>query len=193
MATNAPTSRVVEGKELPPSGRWRIDPSHSDISFTARHMMIAKVRGRFREFSGTIYIADDPEQSWVEVTINAASIDTGDADRDQHLKAPDFLDVERYPAITYLSRSVRAAGDRWLVDGELTVRDVTKPVTLSVEYCGAATDPWENLRAAFLATTEINREDFAVSWNQVLESGGFLVGKGIKIEVDVEAVYEQGS
>jgi polyisoprenoid-binding protein YceI len=193
MATEAPSSRVVAGKELPPPGRWRIDTSHSEVSFIARHMMISKVRGRFRDFSGTIYIGEDPEASWVQVTINAASIDTGDPDRDRHLRSPDFLDVERYPEITFRSSSVRAAGDeKWEVAGDLTVRDVTKPVTLSVEYCGIANDPWGNLRAGFLATTEINREDFEVSWNQTLRSGGFLVGKGVKIELDVEAVHEQG-
>jgi polyisoprenoid-binding protein YceI len=193
MATEAPSSRVVAGKELPPPGSWRIDTSHSEVSFIARHMMISKVRGRFRDFSGTIYIGEDPEASWVQVTINAASIDTGDPDRDRHLRSPDFLDVERYPEITFRSSSVRAAGDeKWEVAGDLTVRDVTKPVTLSVEYCGIANDPWGNLRAGFLATTEINREDFEVSWNQTLRSGGFLVGKGVKIELDVEAVHEQG-
>jgi polyisoprenoid-binding protein YceI len=191
MTTQAVQTRTVAGREIPPPGRWRIDPAHSEIQFVARHMMIARTRGRFREFSGTITIAEVPEQSSVEVTIVAASIDTGDAQRDAHLRSPDFLDVERYPEIRFRSTEVRPAGDdRWEVTGGLTIRDVTRPVTLDVEFCGVATDPWANLRAAFLASTEINREDFDVSWNQALESGGFLVGKGVRIELDVEAVRE---
>jgi polyisoprenoid-binding protein YceI len=191
MTTQAVQTRTVAGREIPPPGRWRIDPAHSEIQFVARHMMIARTRGRFREFSGTITIAEVPEQSSVEVTIVAASIDTGDAQRDAHLRSPDFLDVERYPEIRFRSTEVRPAGDdRWEVTGGLTIRDVTRPVTLDVEFCGVATDPWGSLRAAFLASTEINREDFDVSWNQALESGGFLVGKGVRIELDVEAVRE---
>ena len=190
MATKSALVRIVEGKEIPPPGRWAIDASHSSIQFVARHMMISKVRGRFREFSGTIHIDEVPEQSWVEATINAASIDTGDADRDAHLRAADFLDVDRFTEIRYRSTGVRAVAEKWEVTGDLTLRDVTRPVTLVVEFCGVSTDPWNNLRAGFLGTTEINREDFSVTWNQVLESGGFLVGKGVKIECDVEAVLE---
>jgi polyisoprenoid-binding protein YceI len=193
MATEAAVSRIVEDKELPPAGRWWIDTSHSEVSFVARHMMISKVRGRFRDFTGVIDIGDEPTLSSVEVTINAASIDTGDPDRDRHLCSPDFLDVERYPHITFRSTSVREAGDeKWAVAGDLMVRGVTKRVTLSVEYCGLAHDLWGNVHAGFLATTEINREDFEVSWNQTLRSGGFLVGKGVKVELDIEAVHERG-
>jgi polyisoprenoid-binding protein YceI len=190
MATKSALVRIVEGKEIPPPGRWAIDASHSSIQFVARHMMISKVRGRFREFSGTIHIDEVPEQSSVEATINAASIDTGDADRDAHLRAADFLDVDRFTEIRYRSTEVRAVADKWEITGDLTLRDVTRPVTLVVEFCGVATDPWNNLRAGFLGTTEINREDFSVTWNQVLESGGFLVGKGVKVECDVEAVLQ---
>jgi polyisoprenoid-binding protein YceI len=154
-------------------------------------MMIAKTRGRFREFSGTIMIAEDPCESSVEAVIEAASIDTGDATRDGHLRSADFLDVEHYPQITFKSTSVRPTrGDHWEVHGDLTIRKITRPVTLDTEFCGSVQDPWGNLRSAFLASTEINREDFDVTWNQVLESGGFLVGKGVKVEVDVEAVRQ---
>jgi polyisoprenoid-binding protein YceI len=183
-------TRTIETRELPMPGRWVIDPSHSDVQFIARHMMSAKVRGRFREYSGELDIAEIPEQSSVEVVLKAASIDTGDPDRDAHLRSPEFLDVERYPEIRYRSNALRPDGDRWRVDGELTIRDVTKPVALDVEFCGVATDPWGNDRAAFLVTTEINREDFHISWNQALETGGFLVGKGVKIESDIEAVRQ---
>jgi polyisoprenoid-binding protein YceI len=191
MAEHTATVRTVEGKELPPAGRWSIDSSHSSIELVARHMMISKVRGHFRKFSGTIFIAEDPEQSWVGATVDAASIDTGDPDRDAHLRSGDFLDVDRFPHLRYHSTSVRPVGDKWEVAGELTIRDVTQPVMFLVEFCGIAVDPWGNTRAGLLGQTEINREDFLVTWNQVLEAGGFLVGKGVKVEVDVEAVLEQ--
>jgi len=191
MSTPTAVARRIGGRELPLPGRWHIDPSHSELSFIARHMMIAKVRGRFRQLSGTLVVGEVPEDSWVEVIIDADSIDTGDANRDQHLRSPDFLDVERYPHILYRSTGVRPLDDdRWIVDGELTVRDLTRPVPLNVEFCGVAVDPWQKVRAAFLATTEINRDDFGVTWNQALESGGFLVGKGVRVEADVEAVLD---
>jgi polyisoprenoid-binding protein YceI len=183
-------TRTIETRELPAAGRWMIDSTHSDIQFIARHMMISKVRGHFRGFSGVIDIAEEPEQSSVEVTIVASGIDTGDPDRDRHLRSPDFLDVERFPELRFRSTSVRPAGNRWEVSGELTIRGVTRPITLDVEFCGVAVDPWNNVRAGFLATTEINREDFDLTWNQALESGGFVVGKGVKIEADVEAIRQ---
>jgi polyisoprenoid-binding protein YceI len=176
---------------MPVPGRWNIDTSHSTIQVIARHMMISKVRGQFREFSGMIEIADAPEQSWVEVTIEAASIDTGDENRDAHLRSADFLDVERFPQIRFRSTSVRVGdADRWALNGDLTIRDVTKTVKLDVEFCGAAPDPFGSVRAGFLASGEINRDDFDVSWNQMLETGGFLVGKGVKVEIDAEAVLQ---
>jgi len=191
VATTLAYLRTVEGREIPVPGRWKIDPGHSTIQFIARHMMISKVRGQFREFSGTIEIADAPEKSRAEVTIQAASLDTGDENRDGHLKSADFLDVERFPQIRFRSTSVHVGdGDRWALTGDLTIRDVTKPVTLYVEFCGAAPDPWGNARAGFLAAGEINRDDFDVSWNQMLETGGFLVGKGVKIEIDAETVLQ---
>ncbi|MEY2420340.1 MAG: hypothetical protein QOI95_407 [Acidimicrobiaceae bacterium] len=184
-------TRTVQSREVPAAGTWVIDPTHSTVQFTARHMMISKVRGHFREFSGTITMAEVPEESFVDVVIMAASIDTGDQERDRHLRSPEFLDVERYPEIRYRSTTVQAAGeDHWAVTGELTIRDITRPVTLDVEFCGAAVDPWGNTRAGFLATSEINREDFHITWNQALEAGGFLIGKDVKIELDVEAVRQ---
>ncbi len=187
-------TRIVDGREVPPSGTWKIDPSHSEIQFFVRHMMIAKVRGRFREFEGTIHISERPEDSRVEVVIEAASIDTRDRTRDEHLRSADFLDVERYPELRFASTSVRPGDkDRWQVTGDLTVRDVTRPVVLDVEYDGAMVDPWDNLRAGFLATTEIDRENFDITWNQALEAGGFLVGKGVRIEIDIEAIRQADS
>jgi polyisoprenoid-binding protein YceI len=194
MATQSALTRTVEGRELPPPGRWKIDPSHSEVQLVVRHMMVAKVRGRFREFAGTIRVAEVPEESSVETTIKAASIDTGDPNRDAHLRGPDFLDVERYPEITYRSTSVRHNdGDRWDVTGDLTVRGVTRTITIDVEFCGLVTDPWGNLRAGILGNTEIDREDFDLTWNQALDSGGFVLGKGVKVDLDIEAVREQAT
>jgi polyisoprenoid-binding protein YceI len=194
MNLNTAPTRTVDGHKVPPAGRWTIDPSHSHIEFVARHMMIAKVRGRFRDISGTIDIGEDPLRSHVTVVMNAASIDTGEEDRDRHLRSLDFLDVDRYPEIRFVSTSVRpGTGDRWEVVGDLTVRSITKPVTVAAEFCGTAIDPWGRLRAAFLATADINREEFDVSWNQILESGGFLVDKGVKVEADIEAVADSAN
>ena len=191
MAMNVANTRTVAGFEVPPVGRWVIDPVHSHVDFVVRHMMISKVRGRFREFSGVICIDEIPERSSVEATIVAASIDTGDEERDRHLRSAEFLDVEHHPEIRFRSLSLRPSDkDHWKLTGELTIRGVTRPVMLLVEYCGTAADPWGNTRAAFLASGEINREDFAITWNQALEAGGFLVGKGVKIEIDVEAVLQ---
>lgn len=193
MTANTVLTRRIGDIEVPAPGRWEIDPMHSNVQFIARHMMISKVRGTFREFHGTIEIAEDPTQSSVEATIMAASIDTGDRKRDEHLRSADFLDVEHYPQIRYRSRSVQPAdGDQWHVDGDLTVKDITRPISLNVEFCGVATDPWGNARAGFLGTTEINRHDFDITWNQALETGGYLVGKGVKVEIDVEAVRSAG-
>ncbi len=191
MAVSAAQDRTFEGQRVPPAGRWNIDSSHSSIQFVARHMMISKVRGRFRKFDGTIVIAEDPLQSTVEATIDASTIDTGDPDRDAHLRAAEFLDVERFPYVRFKSTSLRAGNDgKWQLDGDLTIRDVTRAVEITVEFCGVADDPWGHMRAGFLGTTELNREEFDITWNQALEAGGFLVGKGVKVEVDVEAVLE---
>jgi polyisoprenoid-binding protein YceI len=191
MTTSAQNThiRVVEGREIPMPGRWELDPVHSQVQFVARHMMVSKVRGFFRQLDGMLYIHEAPELSRVEVTILASSIDTGDATRDEHLRSPDFLDVEHYPEITYRSTGVQPGDDeKWYVAGLLTIRDTTRPVPLTVEFCGVNPDPWGKTRAGFLASTEINREDFDITWNQVLESGGFLVGKGVRIEIDAELV-----
>jgi polyisoprenoid-binding protein YceI len=186
--------RTVEGRELPPAGRWALDSSHSSVQFIARHMMVSKVRGFFKELSGTLVVAEVPEDSLVDVTISAASIDTGDATRDEHLRGRDFLDVERHPHIMFRSTSVRPGkGDKWDIDGLLTIRDVTRDVHLTVEFCGANRDPWGKVRAGFVATSEINRDEFDITWNQALETGGFLVGKGVKVEIDAEAVLEEDS
>jgi len=184
------TTPQVRTESLPASGTWTIDPSHSSVEFVVRHLMVAKVRGRFSEFAGTIHVGDTPEASSVEVSIAPASITTGDPQRDGHLQSADFFDVEQYPAIGFRSTAVRPVkGERYAVDGELTVHGVSKPVTLDLEYQGSITDPFGNDKAVFSASTEIDREDWGLTWNQALESGGVLVGKKAKIEIEVEAVH----
>lgn len=183
--------RTFQDLAVPQAGTYEIDPSHSVVEFGVRHLGLAKVRGRFNSFAGTIVIGDDPTDSRVDVTIDAASIDTRDEKRDQHLRSPDFLDAENHPTLEFHSRRVTLEGEHPRVEGDLTVRGVTRPVTLDLEFEGAASDPWGNHRIGVSATTEVNRDDFGLTWNQALESGGWLVGKQIRIELSVEAVRKE--
>ena len=168
-------------------GVWTIDPAHTSIGFTIRHLKVAKVRGSFTSFSGSITAGETPEDSSVEVSIEAASIDTGVEDRDEHLRSPDFLEAGKYPALTFESTAVRETGSGLEVDGDLTIRDVTKPVTLEVELAGTITDPWGTEKAVFSATATIDREEWGLTWNAALEAGGFLVGKEVRIEIEAQA------
>ena len=172
---------------LPQTGTWSIDPAHTEVSFSARHLMAAKVRGSFKTFSGIVDMAETPEDSSVEVIIDALSIDTGVEDRDGHLRSPDFLDVESYPTLEFRSTAVRQAGSDYEIDGVLTIRGTTKPVTLSMQYLGLIVDPWGNEKALFSASTSIDREEWGLVWNAPLEAGGWLVGKTVNIEIEVQA------
>ncbi|MFF8862040.1 YceI family protein [Streptomyces sp. NPDC015139] len=178
------------GTELPPPGPWTIDPVHSSVAAVAQHLGISSVHGRFTEFGGTIEIdPDDVTRSRVAAVIRAASVDTGNGMRDTHLKSADFLDVERHPEITYRSTGVTAAGsDRWTVHGELSMHGVVRPVDLDLAYLGTGADPWGGTRAAFRATAELHREDFAMNYNQVLQAGIAAIGTTLKIELDIQAV-----
>jgi polyisoprenoid-binding protein YceI len=176
---------------IPTTGTWSIDPSHSEVGFTVRHLGISKTRGRFGTFSGDIVVADRPEDSRATVTIDPASVDTKDAGRDEHLRGSDFFAVDEHPQWTFVATGVEAAGERWRVTGDLTVRGVTRPVVLDTEVTGLVTDPWGNDRVGFVASTEVNREDFVLTWNAALEAGGFLVGKTVKIDLEVEAVLQR--
>ena len=180
--------RNVDGATLPAAGTYNLDGSHSHVGFTVKHLMVAKVRGSFNTATATITIADEPTASTVEVSIDASSIDTRDEGRDGHLRSGDFLDVEQFPALTFTSTSVSPKGDRWEVTGDLTIKDVTKSTVLTVEFEGGSVDPWGNARIGFSATGEINREEFGLTWNQALETGGFVVGKNIKLEIEAEGV-----
>lgn len=171
--------------------RWEIDPSHSGIHFSVRHLVIAKVRGQFTRWSGALEVPDgDFAQASVRVVIDASSIDTGVADRDAHLRSADFFDVERYPEVTFTATGFQGRGDRGTVTGQLTIKGITRDVVLDVERLGEATDPWGNRRAAFAAKTAIDRKDFGLAWNQVLETGGVMVGERVDIEVEIEAVQQ---
>ncbi|WP_328361567.1 YceI family protein [Streptomyces sp. NBC_00457] len=178
------------GTELPPPGPWTIDPAHSSIGAVAQHLGISSVHGRFTEFAGLIEVApDDVSKSRVEAVIRAASIDTGNAMRDGHLKSADFLDVTTYPEITYRSTGLTTAGpDRWTVHGELGLHGVIRPVDLDLAYLGTGADPWGGTRAAFRATTRLQREDFAMYYNEVVQAGIAAIGTTLKVELDIQAV-----
>jgi polyisoprenoid-binding protein YceI len=172
-------------------GAWKIDPVHSEVSFTVRHLMVSKVRGRFGDFGGTIVIADDAHESRVEAVIALASIDTGNEGRDDHIRSADFFDVDQYPELTYRSTGVRADGDDFIVDGELSLHGVTKQVPLHVEVAGfQASTPFGDTRVGFSATAEINRDDFGITFNTVLEGGGVGLGRKIQIALEIQAVQE---
>jgi polyisoprenoid-binding protein YceI len=192
-ATAATTTgtRTVDGIAIPEPGIYNFDPSHSQVGFVVRHLVVAKVRGAFNAFDGRIVVAEDPADSSVEVTIDTNSIDTRDEQRDGHLRNADFFDVENYPTITYKStRVTHQKSNRWLVDGDLTIKGVTRSVPLEVELEGLAKDPWGNSRAVFSASAQIDRDAFGLNWNQALETGGFLVGKDVKIEIELETVRQ---
>jgi polyisoprenoid-binding protein YceI len=182
-------TRTVDGTVLPSTGTWTIDTSHSQVEFVVRHLVVGKTRGRFSTWSGSVQIADEPSDSSVTLEIDAASIDTRDENRDAHLKSADFLDVEQHPTLRFTSDDVKGSGRDWTVRGDLTIKDVTRPVVLQLELEGVVEkDPWGNARAAYSGSTEINREDFGLTWNVALEGGGFLIGKTITISFEVETV-----
>jgi polyisoprenoid-binding protein YceI len=179
----------------PPKGKntmtnhWDIDVGHSAIHFWVRHMVISKVHGRFAKWSGALQLdPKDLSSSSVDVTIEAASIDTQVADRDAHLKSADFLDVAKFPQLTYRSKRIEKAGDGYRVTGDLTLHGVTREVTLEAEFAGTGKDPWGNERAGFSAKTALERKDFGLVWNAALEAGGVLVGDKVEITIELEGV-----
>lgn len=175
------------------AGTWDIDPVHSEVSFVVRHMVVSKVRGRFDRFEGTIVTAEDPLASSVEVVIDAASINTNQDQRDDHIRSADFFDVENHPEITFRSSAVRAEGDEYFLDGALTIRGTTKPVTLELEVNGFTPDPFGGTRAGFSATTEINRQDFGVTYNGPIPGAGnaMVLSDKITINIEIEAVLRK--
>ena len=181
--------RTRDDREIPVAGVYDIDGAHTSVEFVGRHLMITKVRGRFGDVRGRITIADEPENSHVEVEIGVASVSTGNDDRDAHLKSGDFFDVEHYPTITFVSTAVNPARDNaWELAGDLTVHGTTRPITMQVDFDGGGSSPMGDERIGFSAATEVDREDWGLSWNVSLESGGLLVGKKVRIELNVQAV-----
>jgi polyisoprenoid-binding protein YceI len=189
--TSPANTRELNGVTIPTAGTFTIDPAHTRVGFVARHLMVSKVRGSFTSAKGSITIADDPLQSTVDIEIDAASIDTGVADRDGHLRSADFLNVEQHPVLTFKSTQIESFKDNeFKLLGDLTIRGVSKQVELEVEFEGYAKSPWGQEVIGFSATTEIDREEWDITWNQALETGGVLVGKKIKIEIGAEGIRQ---
>jgi polyisoprenoid-binding protein YceI len=169
-------------------GAWNIDPVHTSVEFVARHLMIAKVRGRFTGVQGKITVPEDPLQSTVEATIDLTTVTTGDEQRDAHLRSSDFFDAEASRTMTFKSTEVRPEGHDFVLVGDLTIRGTTRPIELDLQFDGVGPDPWGGTRAAFTAEGEVNRKDWGLEWNMLLETGGVVVGDKVKILLDVETV-----
>ncbi|MGC4894343.1 YceI family protein [Micromonospora sp. DT31] len=185
------TTRAWEGLTIPTPGTYLLDAAHKRVGFVGRHMMVSKVRGDFADATATITITDDPLQSSVTATIQAASINTAQADRDGHLRSLEFLDVEQYPTLEFRSTGVKSReGNEFVLVGELTVKGVTRSVELAVEFEGVGRSPFGEDLFGFSASTEIDREDFGLTWNVALETGGVLVGRKVKIEIEGEAIRQ---
>jgi polyisoprenoid-binding protein YceI len=172
-------------------GTWTLDPAHSEVSFTVKHMKISKVRGKFEKFETTIVTAEDPKDSTIEAVIDVASVNTGQEARDNHLRTSDFFLVEEHPQLIFRSSSIDVDGDDFTVDGKLTLRGVTQPVKLKGEFGGMITDDYGRLKAGATASTKINRHDFGVSWNAALEAGGFTLGDDVTINLDLQVILQK--
>ena len=183
-------TRIFNGSQLPAAGTWQIDPAHAEVGFVGRHFGLTKVRGRFTGVDGAVVVADDPTDSSVQVTIDMRSVSSGDQSRDDHLRSADLFDVDHHPTASYRSTAVHLDGTSGTIDGELTIKGITRPVQLRMDYLGHATDPWGNERAVFSASSKINREDWGLTWNMLLEAGGLLVSKEITLEIEVELIHQ---
>jgi polyisoprenoid-binding protein YceI len=172
------------------AGVWAIDPTHSEVSFSVRHLMVSKVRGTFRTFFGELKVAENLLESSVSATIDLNSIDTNEPNRDAHLRSADFFEVEKYPAMTFVSTAIRSDGDDYVLVGDLSLKGVTRPVELELEFNGVGNDPWGGTRAGFSAETEINRSDFGVDIQLPLDGGGVVVGDKVKVVLEIEAVLQ---
>ena len=173
-----------------PAGTWTIDPSHSEVGFSVRHLMVSKVKGNFERFEGSLVIAEDPLASSVTASIDLSSINTRDETRDGHLRSGDFFDTDSNPTMTFTSTSVAAKGDDYVVTGDLTIKGVTKPVELSLEFNGVHPDPWGGTRSGFSAETEISRKDWGIDFQVPMDGGGVVIGDKIKVVLEVEAVLQ---
>jgi polyisoprenoid-binding protein YceI len=184
--STGPATRDVEGIELPGAGVWHVDPGHADVSFIGRHFGLTRVRGRFTGVAGAATVGERLADSHVEVTIDMASVSSGDRTRDDHLRSPDFFDVEHHPTATFRSTSIAVDGTHGVMTGELTIKGITRPIHLGVDYLGHAVDPAGEDRLVFSAAGVLDREQWGLTWNMLLEAGGLLVSKEIRLEIDVE-------
>lgn len=190
MTELSPT-RLIDSRLVPAVGIWEFDPGHTIVSFEGRHLMVSRIRGTFQRFSGRIHVAEIPEQSCAELEIDAASVESGFKDRDDHLRSADWFDVARYPTIRFKSSEVlHIAHGQWRGAGLLTIRDVTRPIGMDIEFDGGATDPWGNQKIGAMVTATVDREEFGLTWNMPLKAGGLLVGNEIRLTVAVEAVRQ---
>lgn len=179
---------TTPGLEALTAGTWTVDASHSTVGFVARHLMVAKTRGRFTDYTATVTIAENPLESTVEAVVQAASITTDDESRDGHLKSADFFEVETYPTLSLVSTGIEPRGADYVLHADLTIRGITKSVDFDLEFDGIVTDPWGNTKAGFTAGTEISRKEWGLEWNAALETGGVLVGDKVKIVLEIEAL-----
>jgi polyisoprenoid-binding protein YceI len=184
------TTTTAEATQTSLTGRWAIDRAHSRLGFVARHAMVTKVRGEFKEFEGELYIdGEDPTKSSAIVNVKVASVDTANAQRDEHLRTNDFFEAAKFPIMTYKSSGAERVDDtHYRLSGDLTLHGVTRPVTFDIEFTGQATDPFGNARIGFEGTAVLNRKDFGISWNAALEAGGVLVSEKVTVELDISAV-----
>ena len=173
-----------------PAGVWNIDTSHTTVNFSVRHMMVSKVRGKFATFGGTIVIAEDPTASTLEASVDMASVDTGDAGRDEHLRTSDFFDIQTHPTMTFTSTSITPSGGDYELTGDLTIRGVTRPVTFELEPGGVGTDPWGNSRVGFEGSTTLSRKEWGVDFNIPLEGDKLMIGDKVNVVIAVEAVHQ---
>lgn len=189
MVTQTLTPDATPETDIQEPSLWQIDPVHSSAEFAVRHMMVSTVKGSFKALAGNIVLDEaNPERSRIEAEIDASSVDTGVADRDTHLRSADFFDVARFPKLTFRSTGIEADGDSGRMHGELTMHGVTRPVTLHVSYLGQVKDPWGKRRRGYTAETTLNRKDFGMTWNMVLDAGGVLVGDKVKVTLNIEAI-----
>lgn len=172
-------------------GTWTLDPAHSEVTFSVRHMMISKVRGTFGVKSATLIAPENPLDAKVEASVDVTSVDTKDEGRDAHLRSADFFDAENFPTMDFVSTGTRVEDGDFFVDGDLTIRGITKPVSFAFDFGGFGSDPWGNYKAGASATTTVNREDFGLTWNAALETGGVLVGKDVTINLDLQGSLQQ--
>ena len=194
MATATQTRqlvRIVDGNLVPVPGTWEFDPGHTEVGFEGRHLVVTRVRGRFNKFVGRLIVAAKPEESVAELVIDAASVESGFKDRDEHLRSPDWFDVERHPTITFRSgRLSHATGSHWKAEGELTLKGITRPVELDVEFSGAVNDPWGNSKIGATVTGKVDRHQFDLLWNLPLGAGGVVAARSVQLTVNVEAVLQ---